>query len=313
LKRTLALLCACLLMRAAGAADAIDDRRGAREPGGPHPLLALAREVESKKSALERAGAPPTSDLRSAEHALEQAHPPADDACARTLGASVFADLYVDLAQAREDRRDFGGAAEVYAHAVACTPRSTRILANLAWTLFRARDIAGASAVVQRALAVDPRSVELTRLAGIIDFVQERWADAVTKLRYAAASEPDRMRADHSQLLYWLAQRRAGVAHPEFVARRHTEDWPKELLLFLQDQYTEAELVFAVNQGDEEYANVGRNARLCKALYYVGETYWAQGHPDIARDYFAAAVNLKLIDQEEHSLALAEIAKLLKR
>lgn len=297
------LLCCCLIWPAVHAADA--------EPG-EHPLLELARELEqSREPALRTDYTAP--ELRSAEHALEQARPPADAECARSLGASVFADLHSEVAQARDARGDFPGAAQAYRRALACTPRSTRVLNNLADALFDARDLAGAREYVQQALAINPRAVYLTRLAANIDFVEERWADAVGRFRYSAASEPDRVRAAYSQLMYWLAQMRAGVARPEFVARRHADDWPKPLLLYLQDQYTEAELVTEVKAGDNEWASVGRDERLCEALFYVGEAYWARGKPDVARDYFAAAVNIKMIRFHEHGLALAEIAKLRTR
>jgi lipoprotein NlpI len=49
---------------------------------------------------------------------------------------------------------------------------------------------------------------------------------------------------------------------------------------------------------------------LCEALYYVGEEYWARGQPDVAREYFAAVVNIKVVGFIEHGMALAEIARL---
>jgi lipoprotein NlpI len=108
--------------------------------------------------------------------------------------------------------------------------------------------------------------------------------------------------------MYWLAQMRAGVAKPEFVARRLPEDWPKPLLLYLQDQYTEQELVVAIREGEDQ--DVGIDERLCEALYYVGEAHLARGQRDLARNYFAAMVNIRVIHYIEHGLALAEIAKL---
>jgi len=283
--------------------------QAATPQSGQHPLLDLARELEaSREPQLQPDYTSP--ELRSAEHALRQAHPPADAECARSLGASVFADLYSELAQAHEARGDFAAAAQAYRHALACTPRSVRVLNNLAQALFDARDLAGARAYVRQAQAIDPRAVYLAHLAANLDFVEERWADAVTHFRYAAASEPDRTIAAYLQLMYWLAQRRAGVPNPEFVARRQTDAWPRPLMLYLQDQYTESELVAQVRAGEDEYATSGRDERLCEALYYVGEAHWARGKRDLARDYFAAAVNIKLIRFHEHGLAMAEIAKL---
>ena len=300
MKLARALLCCFLASTGTRAAD--------MEPG-EHPLLDLAREMEQSRNVAQRFDYT-GPELRSAEHALEQAHPPTDAGCAGSLGAPVFAELHSEVAQARSGRGDFAGAAQAYRRALACTPRSTRVLNNLADALFDARDFAAARGYIEQALAISPRAVYLTRLAGNLDFVEERWADAVSRFRFAAASEPDRVRAAYSQLMYWLAQMRAGVARPQFVARRHPEGWPKPLLLFLQDQYTESELVTEVRAGDNEYASVSLDERLCEALFYVGEAHWARGRPEVARDYFTAAVNIKMIRFQEHSLALAEIAKL---
>jgi lipoprotein NlpI len=299
-KLALLLLVCALLAPAAQAARSTDSS---------HPLLALARELEdSRERDLQPDNEAP--DLRSAEHALAQAHAPADAECARSLGASVFAELHSEVAAARSAQGDFAGAAQAYRRALACTPRSARVLHNLADALFNARDIPAAAEYVRRALEINPRAVYITVLAGNIDFAAGRWADAMGRYRYAAASEPDRARAAYWQLMYWLTQARAGVAKPEFVARRHVEGWPKPLLLYLQDQYSEAELVTAVREGDSEYSDRGRDERLCEALYYVGEAHLARGETELARAYFAAAVNIKMIRFNEHGLALAEIARM---
>lgn len=294
------VLCCALLSPAVHAAEF---------PAASHPLLALARELETTR---ERDLQPDydAPDLRSAEHALSQAHAPADADCARRLGASVFAELHSEVAAARSAQGDFAGAAQAYRRALACTPRSARVLHNLADALFNARDFAGAGEFVRRALEINPRAVYITVLAGNIDFAAGHWADAMSRYRYAAASEHDRTRAAYWQLMYWLTQARAGVAQPEFVARRHAEGWPKPLLLYLQHQYSEAELVTAVREGENEYSDRGRDERLCEALYYVGEAYLARGDAEVAREYFAAAVNIKMIRFNEHGLALAEIARM---
>ena len=276
---------------------------------GQHPLLDLARTLETSRE-------PPTTrgyyapELRAAEHALEQAHVPADEDCARSLGASVYADLHVDLARAREAKGDFAAAAQAYRRALACSPRTSRILGHLADALFSARDLAGARAAVQEALDISPRGVYLNQVAGNIDFVEQRWADAVARFRYVAASEKDRERAAFAQLMYWLAQMRAGVPKPEFVSRRHIEEWPKPLMLYMQGQYTEVELAYAVREDDSDYAETRTDHRLCQALYYVGEAHLARGQPKLALDYFTAAVNVKVIHFDAHGMALAEIAKL---
>jgi tetratricopeptide (TPR) repeat protein len=295
-----ALLCGGLFWAAAHAAG--------YDPG-EHPLLDLARALETTRE-------PPaplsfyTSDLGAAEHALEQARPPADDSCARSIGATVYADLHMDLGEAREGKGDFSGAAQAYRRALACSPRTPRILGQLAGALFSARDLPGARAAIQQALSISPRGVFLNHVAGNIDFVEQRWADAVARFRYVAASEKDRERAAFAQLMYWLAQLRAGVPKPEFVARRHTEEWPKPLMLYMQGQYSEIELISAVREDDSDYAETRTDHRLCQALYYVGEAHWARGNPGLALDYFTAVVNIKAIHLDVHGMALAEIATL---
>jgi lipoprotein NlpI len=71
-----------------------------------------------------------------------------------------------------------------------------------------------------------------------------------------------------------------------------------------------------IRDGDEDYdapPNNSTDERLCEALYYVGQAYWARGQPDVALEYFTALVNIKVIYFLEHGLALADIAKLRKR
>jgi tetratricopeptide (TPR) repeat protein len=202
LKLARLLLCGCLWASTAGSTE---------HTPGQHPLLDLARELESSREPDPQSDyeAP---DMRSAEHTLTQAHVPDDANCARSLGASVFSDLHSEVAEAHSAQGDFAGAAQAYRHALACTPRSARVLHNLADALFNARDFTAAAEYVRRALDINPRAVYITVLAANIDFVEGRWADAMSRYRYAAASEPDRTRAAYWQLMYWLTQARAGVA-----------------------------------------------------------------------------------------------------
>jgi hypothetical protein len=102
LKLARALLCGCLLWTSVYAAE---------YESGEHPLLDLARALEAtrKPQPNRRYYAP---ELRASEHALEQAQPPADADCARSIGASVYADLYLDLAGALEARGEFPGAVQ---------------------------------------------------------------------------------------------------------------------------------------------------------------------------------------------------------
>ena len=276
-----------------------------------HPLLEKARE-HVLQGGRQRA-APGVSSVLEAEHQLAQAQAPPDDACAGSLGATLYANLHAEVAAAHGGDGDFTAAAAAYRSAHACRPRDPNILAALAGVLFDARDYAGARAAIDASLAIDARSISTNRLAGNIDFVEERWADAVGRFRYVASGDVDRTMAGYGQLMYWLAQARAGVAKPQFVTRTPGTGWPQPLLLYLSGEYTEAELRVPIEDGDQagnDQPNTSADERLCEALFYIGEAYWARGEPQVARDYFAALVNLKVLYFLEHGLALAEIAKL---
>ena len=300
-----ACLIACLLALPAGGAVA-------DPPSSDHPLLDLARELQRKRKPDLRV-APGAPGLQQAEHALTQANAPADDECAGAIGALRFAILHADLAAARTGQGDFAGAAQAYRRALACRPRDPLLLAALAGVLFDARDYPGARTAINAALAIAPRAVNANRLAGNIDFVEERWADATGRFRYVASSDPDRVKAGYGQLMFWLSQMRAGVPKPEYVERTPGEGWPQPLVLYMRGEYTEAELTTPVSEGDDDentQPHTSTDERLCEALFYVGEAYWARGELEVARDYFAALVNIKIIYFLEHGLALAEIAKL---
>ena len=305
LKPALPVILVCLLglpgSRAAAAAESSE-----------HPLLELARELQITRK-LDMRVTPGAPGLRQAEHALEQAHAPPDSECAHSLGALRFADLHMGVGGARVGQGDPVGAAKAYRSASACRPRDAQILAALAGVLFDSRDYAAAREAINASLAIAPRAVNANRLAGNLDFIAERWADAVSRFRYVAASDPEREQAGYGQLMLWLAQMRAGVAKPEFVERMPGEGWPQPLLLYMRGEYTEAELTTPIKEGDDDansQPNTSTDERLCEALFYVGEAYWARGQPEVARDYFAALVNIKVIYFLEHGLALAEIAKL---
>jgi len=156
-----------------------------------HPLLELARERERTRDKTPR-GAPGVAELREAEHQLQQARVPRDADCAGSVGATRFAALHIQLGQLRSGEGDFAGAAVAFRSAQACRPHDAGILAALADVLFDARDYAGARAAIDESLAIDARDISANRLAGNLDYVEQRWADAITRFRYIAASDPDR-------------------------------------------------------------------------------------------------------------------------
>jgi len=287
------------------------DARAAAETSD-RPLLAYARERESMRVEQDPGRARP-SGLNEAEHQRAQSRVPKDEDCAGSLGAARFAEIHAEVAIARQEDGDFAGAATEYRRALACRPRDSNLLAALAGVLFDARDYAGTRVALAASLAIDPRSVSTNRLAGNLEYVEEHWGEAIARFRYVAASDADRAQAGYGQLMYWLAQRRAGVERPEFIARTPADGWPQPLLLYMRGEYPEADLLTPIEDGDSEsntQPNTSTDERLCEALFYVGEELWARGELDAARNYFAALVNIKVIYFLEHGLALAEIAKL---
>lgn len=278
-----------------------------------HPLLQYARERERTRDRKPRPPPSGVAELKEAQHQLSQSNPPKPGECAGSLGAAVYAALYDQVGSARSSEGDYAGAAAEFRKALDCQPHNADVLSQLASALFDARDYAGARAAIDASLAIDPRSVHGNRTAGNLDFVEQRWADAIARFRYVASSDEDRTRAAYGQLMYWLAQRRAGAARPEFVQRIPPEGWPQPLLLYMKGEYTEAELIGPIVRGDRDtnpQPNTSTDERLCEALFYVGEEYRARGEPEVAREYFAALVNLRVLYFLEHGLALAEIAQL---
>ena len=131
------------------------------------------------------------------------------------------------------------------------------------------------------------------RVAGNLDYVEEHWADAIARFRYVAASDEDRVlaRDTASSCTGWRSCA-AGIARPEFVTRTPGEGWPQPLLLYMRGEYTESRTVVPINEGDSEdntQPNTSTDERLCEALFYVGEEYWARGKPDVARALFRRA------------------------
>jgi lipoprotein NlpI len=236
--------------------------------------------------------------------------PPADSECAHTLGASRFARQYDDLGAAQSNAGDFTAAIASFEKALACTPRAPNLYAQLASELLHAGRLAEARSTAQRGAAIDASNSALDNILMQLDFIDERWADTVARLRAMIATQDDDERATYYQCFLWLAQRRAGVTQPELVERTEYEEWPAPVLGVLKGTTTEAEVLEKVREQKNEQR---RRELLVEALYYIGQLRLANGETETARRYFAATVNLKVLYFIEHHLALAEIVKMRAR
>jgi lipoprotein NlpI len=236
--------------------------------------------------------------------------PPSDSECAHTLGASRFAAQYDDLGTAQSNAGNYDAAIEAYEKALACAPRAADIHAELATELFHAGRLSDARTTAARGVALSENSSDFDSVLMQLDFIEEHWAEAVSRLRAMATAETDPQRATYYQCFLWLAQRRAGVKHPELVSRDEYEEWPAQILATLKGTMTEAELLDEIRAQKNE---VSRREELVEALYYIGQSRLATGETETARRYFAAGVNLKVLYFIEHHLALAEIIKMRSR
>lgn len=287
----------------------------ANEPDST-PLLRYA--MEQQFEAL-----PDTTESRAAlvaaEHALRQIETPRQG-CARTLGAARFAGLWNALGEARANRADHAGAADAFRRAAECLPRSVSILSALATELKWMGDLPQARQLLVRALTIDPRNATVRQQLGQIDFLEQRWADAIANYRYAATHDDERHDAAYSEIMFHLAQRRAGVAKPEVLHRPkklRTDDdgeddeeeleWPTPILETLRGVRSEQSLL---EQAQDDSGYPSAQERLCEALYYIGQERLARGETDVARRYLAAVVNTRVLYFIEHNLALSELRRI---
>jgi tetratricopeptide (TPR) repeat protein len=279
-------------------------------------LAALAAAAASGTPLLDYASAlrfdvPPRADayqrqLTRVAHEIERYPPPPND-CARTLGARRFAAQLEELGSTRDALGDSGGALEAFRKALDCMPRSAELHASLAEELLHERRYVDARAAVRRGQEVAHDDFRLGTVQARLDFLEERWSDAVGSLRWTTTATRDNEQALYWECLLWLAQRREGVAHPQLVERSLARTWPKPVLETLEDTLTESQLLAAV----QSESDAGRRREiLTEALYYIGENRFANGDRDGARRYFAATVNLKVLYFIEHHMALAELAKM---
>lgn len=251
--------------------------------------------------------------IASIEAELARHPPPPDEDCAHTLGASRFARQYSDLGVARSNAGQYEEAIATFQKALACAPRVSEYYGQLAGELMHVGRLAEARTTLQHGLALIENPADGNALDSMLmqlDFIDERWADTVARLRAMVATESDDERATYYQCFLWLAQRRAGVRQPELVKRTEYEEWPATLLRMLKGKATEAQVLDEVKDQKNEQR---RREVLVEALYYVGQLRLANGEAETARRYFAAAVNLKVLYFIEHHMALAEITKMRER
>jgi lipoprotein NlpI len=233
--------------------------------------------------------------------------PPPETDCAQTLGAKRFSTLFDDLGGVYSSMGDDAKAAEAYAKAIACNPRAEFLHAQLAAALLDMGRYKEARIETQRQLSLGRANFSVYTLITQLDFIEDRWLEAVVDARLAATEAPDDEQATYWQCFLWLAQKHVGTQEPVLLNRRIPETWPTPILESLQGKITEAELLDAVASERDGHR---QREILTEALFYTGQKHLAEGHTDVAVKYFTATSNLNVPYFIEHHLAMAELEKL---
>jgi hypothetical protein len=277
---------------------------GAATETAPHstPLLDYAASLHFDSMANE---GDYRGRLQAASHELERNPPPAED-CARTLGASRYSDSYAQLASAQAGLGEHVAAADAYAHAIACAPRTAELRGNYALELMNTARYPQARAAARRGLDIDADDYDSAAALAQLDFLEGNWADAATRMRGLAGSAEGLDLSMYWQIMLWLAQRRAGNSAPELHARALAADWPRPVLEFLRGSQTETDVLTAIKEKRDPQR---RREMLCEALFYIGEADFARGAAALGERRLAAAINLRVLSFSEHQLAVAELRK----
>ena len=301
---------------AADAGNATNAEQPASAEASPspqeRPLIAYALELIESDSKPQYAA---IADLRAAHFEMSRHPPPPGNDCAHTLGASRFADQYAELASIQFSLGDYEASIKADESALECTPRDASLHASIASANLSLGRIGNARVAVERGYAIDPDNDGVRDVRARVDFVQERWADATARFRLASISGESRDFVSYHECFFWLAQRRAGVLHPELPSLPGEPDnrknrWPLPILDLLQGKLTEAALVRTIR---DEAEGGQRREWLTEALYYVGELRLAEGDVETARKHFASVINLCVLNFVEFGMARAELARMRER
>lgn len=289
-------------------------------PGTTHepPLIAYALELaQSDSRAQDKALYLAQTDLRAITFEMSRHPPPSNEDCAHTLGASRFADQYARLATIQFQLGNLEAVVDANESALACEPRNASYAAEIASAFLTLGRLDEARAAIERGHAIDPEEETVRDVRGRLDFIQERWADATARLRLHVLNEKNSSieGRDYARCYLWLAQRRAGVRHPEMPPPERFEDtsqaarkksWPARILDTLRGELTEEDLVRTIREDGEQE----EREWLTEALFYVGELRLAEGDTETARRHFASVVNLKQLNLVEYGMARVELKKL---
>ena len=194
--------------------------------------------------------------------------------------------------------------------AVSLTPQDPDAHYKLGLARFRLLEFASAVQSLETAARFAPESPLVARALGCAQFAAGEFGKAAQALQRAVDLDP--AGATYARLMLHLTQRHLGQpAAPSLLATPAPatagREWPDLLLRYVRGDATEEDLLFGAHH---LIPNSDRAGRWCEAHYYLGSVRLLARDTRIARYAFNEAVSTGKTAFAEHTLALAELGRM---
>ena len=133
-------------------------------------------------------------------------------------------------------------------------------------------------------------------------YVRGDWEPAAIAYRAAGNTGKDEDGVVHSWLMRYLVQVQSGAsptALKEEAATISYRKWPYPLLRYYLGEIDETALLADLRQGDE----TKEREQMCEALFYLAERHRIQNSSELARRYYAASMDTKVLEFREYALS----------
>jgi len=194
--------------------------------------------------------------------------------------------------------------------AVSLTPQDPDAHYKLGLARFRLLEFASAVQSLETAARFAPESPLVARALGCAQFAAGEFGKAAQALQRAVDLDP--AGATYARLMLHITQRHLGQpAAPSLLATPAPatagREWPDLLLRYVRGDATEEDLLFGAHH---LIPNSDRAGRWCEAHYYLGSVRLLARDTRIARYAFNEAVSTGKTAFAEHTLALAELGRM---
>jgi lipoprotein NlpI len=221
---------------------------------------------------------------------------------------------FADLAQAAFDSGKFGEAITNLTRLLERQPANAGARALRGQALFRLHAAEGSATNLDRslgdlsrALEQDPGITPAYYWRGSINYVAQRWDDAVTDYRHFCEKAPDA--ASYPQFYIWLIRARQGNQAavngelPEWLGPGQGAKagrWERSVGAFLLGRMSEDDFLHAALGAQD-------SGRQCEAWFYAGMKRRLSGDTARARDYLQRCIATDRKDFDEYNFAAAEL------